>query len=75
MTKHEENPWNLVKPEIFAVIMDFFAAGLPVLTEELPAGDDHDGGDDDDEVVMMIKELLGEWKGEDSGVMTMLSCC
>lgn len=58
VTKHEENPWNLVKPEIFAVIMDFFAAGLPVLTEELPAGDDHDGGDDDDEVVMMIKELL-----------------
>ena len=28
-----------MKPEIFAVIMDFFASGLPVLTDEKPSGD------------------------------------
>ena len=58
VTKHEENPWNVVKPEIFATIMDFFSSGLPVLTDGLPPADTaHD--DDDDEVVLMIKELLG----------------
>ena len=31
--------WKVVKPEIYAVIMDFFASGLPVLTEEQPSGD------------------------------------
>jgi len=57
VTKHEENPWNVVKPEIFATIMDFFSSGLPVLTDGLPPADTaHD--DDDDEVVLMIKELL-----------------
>jgi len=57
VTKYEENPWNVVKPEIFATIMDFFSSGLPVLTDGLPASD-ADGDEDDDEVVMMIKELL-----------------
>ncbi|KAH9495455.1 hypothetical protein Btru_015161 [Bulinus truncatus] len=49
--------WNVLKPEIFSVIMDFFASGLPVLTEEKPAGDTvvHE---DDDETVQLIKELL-----------------
>jgi len=57
VTKHEENPWNVVKPEIFATIMDFFSSGLPVLTDGLPPSDTaYD--EDDDEVVMMIKELL-----------------
>merc|ERR1719481_2299010 len=57
VTKHEENPWNVVKPEIFATIMDFFSSGLPVLTDGLPPSDTAID-DDDDEVVMMIKELL-----------------
>lgn len=56
VTKHEENPWNIVKPEIFATIMDFFSSGLPVLTDGLPTSDTTD--EDDDEVVLMIKELL-----------------
>ncbi|KAI8796414.1 NFU1 iron-sulfur cluster scaffold mitochondrial [Biomphalaria glabrata] len=49
--------WNILKPEIFAVIMDFFASGLPVLTDEKPSGDTviHE---DDDETVQLIKELL-----------------
>lgn len=49
--------WAVLKPEIFAVIMDFFASGLPVLTDETPSGDTviHD---DDDDTVALIKELL-----------------
>ena len=58
VTKHEENPWNVVKPEIFATIMDFFSSGLPVLTDGLPPSDTA-FDEDDDEVVLMIKELLG----------------
>jgi len=29
----EEVEWKLLKPEIYATIMDFFASGLPVFTE------------------------------------------
>ncbi|KAK6169063.1 hypothetical protein SNE40_020186 [Patella caerulea] len=49
--------WGVINPEIFGVIMDFFASGVPVLTDEQPAGDTaiHP---DDDETVLMIKELL-----------------
>lgn len=40
ITKADEDvEWKLLKPEIFAVIMDFFASGLPVLTDEQPAAD------------------------------------
>jgi len=53
----DEANWAIMKPEIFAVIMDFFASGLPVLTEEKPAGDTVIE-DDDDETVALIKELL-----------------
>ena len=28
--------WQVIKPELFAIIMDFFASGLPVLTDEQP---------------------------------------
>ncbi|XP_005101029.1 NFU1 iron-sulfur cluster scaffold homolog, mitochondrial [Aplysia californica] len=53
----DDSDWALLKPEIFAVIMDFFASGLPVLTDEKPAGDTVID-DDDDETVALIKELL-----------------
>uniref|UniRef100_A0A0B7B820 NFU1 iron-sulfur cluster scaffold homolog, mitochondrial n=2 Tax=Arion vulgaris TaxID=1028688 RepID=A0A0B7B820_9EUPU len=48
--------WTLLKPEIFAVIMDFFASGLPVLTDIKQSADTvvHE----DDETVALIKELL-----------------
>ncbi|XP_017657430.1 NFU1 iron-sulfur cluster scaffold homolog, mitochondrial isoform X3 [Nannospalax galili] len=36
--------------------MDFFASGLPLVTEETPSGEA--GSEEDDEVVAMIKELL-----------------
>lgn len=50
--------WDVLKPDIFATIMDFFSSGRPVLSE----GGETDAGtgveEEDDEVVLMIKELL-----------------
>lgn len=59
VTKSEEDEvkWKLLKPEIFATIMDFFASGLPILNEA-EANQDTQVKDDDDETVQMIKELL-----------------
>ncbi|NWI59327.1 NFU1 protein, partial [Calyptomena viridis] len=58
ITKESEDlDWNLLKPDIYAVIMDFFASGLPVVTDEAPRTDTA-ASEEDDEVVLMIKELL-----------------
>jgi NFU1 iron-sulfur cluster scaffold homolog, mitochondrial len=57
VTKIEDADWKVMKPEIFAIIMDFFASGLPIVHEHT-SSDDTEIKDDDDEVVMMIKELL-----------------
>nr|XP_045008574.1 NFU1 iron-sulfur cluster scaffold homolog, mitochondrial isoform X1 [Jaculus jaculus] len=59
--ENEELDWNLLKPDIYATIMDFFASGLPLVTEETPSGEAGDivlRSEEDDEVVAMIKELL-----------------
>ncbi|XP_050311347.1 NFU1 iron-sulfur cluster scaffold homolog, mitochondrial-like [Anthonomus grandis grandis] len=53
----DEVEWKIIKPEIFATIMDFFASNLPVLSEGKPNSDTVIN-EDDDETVMMIKELL-----------------
>uniref|UniRef100_A0A8D2QS17 glutamine--fructose-6-phosphate transaminase (isomerizing) n=2 Tax=Passeriformes TaxID=9126 RepID=A0A8D2QS17_ZOSLA len=40
VTKESEDlDWNLLKPDIYATIMDFFASGLPVVTDEAPRTD------------------------------------
>jgi len=52
----EEFSWPVLKPDIFATIMDFFASNLPVMNEEFAEEDQE--FDDEDEVVLMIKELL-----------------
>ena len=31
--------WAIMKPEIYATIMDFFTSGLPVITDEQPSAD------------------------------------
>ncbi|XP_054710037.1 NFU1 iron-sulfur cluster scaffold homolog, mitochondrial-like isoform X2 [Uloborus diversus] len=49
--------WKVLKPQIYATIMDFFATGLPVVTAERESSE-NDADDDDDETVQMIKELL-----------------
>ena len=54
----EDYGWNLIKPEVFGVIMDFFASGLPVLSEDAEQPTDTVINPDDDETVIMIKELL-----------------
>lgn len=57
ITKHDEDvQWQILKPEIFATIMDFFSSGLPVVTEG--AKNENEAETDDDETVQMIKELL-----------------
>ncbi|ESP03789.1 hypothetical protein LOTGIDRAFT_211912 [Lottia gigantea] len=53
----DEVEWSVMNPEIYATIMDFFASGLPVLTDEQPSNDT-EIHPDDDETVLMIKELL-----------------
>lgn len=40
VTKVDEDvDWQLIKPEVFANIMDFFATGLPILTDEQASSD------------------------------------
>ncbi|KAG9299569.1 hypothetical protein G9A89_020740 [Geosiphon pyriformis] len=57
ISKDQDTPWQLMKPDIYANIMDFFATGQPIVTEEQPPSDTtiQEG---DSEVVQMIKELL-----------------
>ncbi|KAL5277780.1 NFU1 family protein [Megaselia abdita] len=57
ISKQEDAEWGVIKAEIFAVIMDFFSSGLPIVTNAQPNSDTQIN-DDDDETVMMIKELL-----------------
>jgi len=56
----EEVEWKLLKPEIFATIMDFFASGLPVVTEvkDETVSKPDESLEEEDETVMLIKELL-----------------
>lgn len=35
----EEVDWKLLKPEIFATIMDFFASGQPILVDVKPSSE------------------------------------
>lgn len=39
LQESEELDWNLLKPDIYAAIMDFFASGLPLVTEETSSGE------------------------------------
>lgn len=59
ITRSDENmEWKVIKPDVFAAIMDFFTSGLPVVSEDGKLNADTAPSDDDDEVVAMIKELL-----------------
>lgn len=58
VTKNDDElEWKTLKPDIFATIMDFFATGLPVVTEG-PPPQDTTILPEDSETVQMIKELL-----------------
>ncbi|XP_063876170.1 NFU1 iron-sulfur cluster scaffold homolog, mitochondrial-like isoform X2 [Scylla paramamosain] len=57
--EEEEAEWRTIKPEAFAIIMDFFASGLPVMHTDHQADNEHATcEDEDDDTVAMIKELL-----------------
>lgn len=60
VTKTDDYSWSLLKPDVFAAITEFYAAGDPLLYENSgdPVSAAHTINEDDDEVVAMIKELL-----------------
>ncbi|KAL2458129.1 NifU-like protein 4 [Abeliophyllum distichum] len=59
VTKSEDTLWDLLKPEIFAAIMDFYSSGQPLfLDSNTAASMDTAIHEDDSETVAMIKELL-----------------
>lgn len=35
----DDMEWKIMKPELFAIIMDFFSSGLPVLNDAVPNSD------------------------------------
>jgi len=54
----ESVEWKILKPEIFATMMDFFHSGLPLVNEDAKPSVDTEIHEDDDDTVAMIKELL-----------------
>lgn len=61
ITKNQDAIWQLMKPDIYSAIMDFFASGQPIISEgaDSPlAPADTMIHEDDSETVQMIKELL-----------------
>ncbi|CAM6085108.1 unnamed protein product [Calypogeia fissa] len=59
VTKNEDDSWDVLKPEIFAAIMDFYTSKEPLFYDsQVKAASDTAINEDDDETVAMIKELL-----------------
>nr|PNR57956.1 hypothetical protein PHYPA_004950 [Physcomitrium patens] len=58
VTKSEDVSWDILKPEIFAAIMDFYATKQPLFYDTQSQASDTAIHEDDDETVAMIKELL-----------------
>jgi Fe-S cluster biogenesis protein NfuA len=59
VTKSDDYNWPVLKPDVFAAIMDHFSSGDPLFTDkDTLAASDTAIHEDDDEVVAMIKELL-----------------
>ena len=56
----EEIEWKVIKPEIFAAIVDFYSTGLPVLRENAQESINNETTDanSDNETVAMILELM-----------------
>ncbi|XP_067828747.1 NFU1 iron-sulfur cluster scaffold homolog, mitochondrial-like isoform X2 [Heptranchias perlo] len=59
ITRESEVEWKVLTPQVFAILVDFFASGLPLMTD-VPQSDSapSEESDEDEEVVAMIKELL-----------------
>ncbi|KAJ7071360.1 HIRA-interacting protein 5 [Mycena amicta] len=62
VSKDSENPWSIIKPEIYSILMEFFSSEQPLFRSQ----EDKDNAgpqdtkilDSDSETVAMIKELL-----------------
>ncbi|CAH8648761.1 unnamed protein product [Heterobilharzia americana] len=57
ITKNDKLEWTVIKPDVYATIMDFYSSGQPIVIEE-ETNDPNEPCEDDDETVLMIKELL-----------------
>lgn len=57
ITKESKETWNILKPQIFAKVLDFYADNKPLVLDN-PMVSDTTILDTDDEVVATIKELL-----------------
>mmetsp|Transcript_21428 Transcript_21428/g.18534 ORF Transcript_21428/g.18534 Transcript_21428/m.18534 type:complete len:116 (-) Transcript_21428:368-715(-) len=55
--KTEDFEWNVLKPEVFSIIQDYFISKEPLFSDE-PPREDTLVNEDDSEVVAMIKEIL-----------------
>lgn len=49
--------WNILKPEIFAILTEYLNNGTPIISEDVDLHE-LEINDDDDDVVAMIKELI-----------------
>jgi Fe-S cluster biogenesis protein NfuA len=58
VTRSEDVEWDLLKPHIFACIMDFYNSGQELVVDADTNPSDTAILPEDDEVVAMIKELL-----------------
>jgi NFU1 iron-sulfur cluster scaffold homolog, mitochondrial len=69
VTKSDEDnvEWKLLRPEIYAVIMDHFAMNLPIINEDADQSTENESehhavdenmSEEDKETVELIKELL-----------------
>ncbi|ESQ47783.1 hypothetical protein EUTSA_v10021272mg [Eutrema salsugineum] len=59
VTKSDDVSWDILKPEVFAAVMDFYSSGEPLfLDSQAAAAKDTAINEDDSETVAMIKELL-----------------
>ncbi|XP_062926756.1 NFU1 iron-sulfur cluster scaffold homolog, mitochondrial-like isoform X3 [Mobula hypostoma] len=58
ITRESQVEWNILKPQVSAVLVDFFASGVPLITDVLQPDSASTDSEEDDEVVAMIKELL-----------------
>ncbi|KAJ2809328.1 hypothetical protein H4R20_000231 [Coemansia guatemalensis] len=58
--KDPDYPWQLMKPDIYAAIMDHFSSGRALIREDEAGAqkDSMDVGEGDSEIVTEIKELL-----------------
>jgi Fe-S cluster biogenesis protein NfuA len=58
ITKEDEMSWAVLKPQVFATIMEFYSTKQPLFYEAQAQASDTARHEDDDETVAMIKELL-----------------